>query len=225
VIAMTRKTLLVLSGIVLLAATGCGSIREKYDTVRAFAKDIKPGHSYQTFSSRSGSMLPTIGTTDLLLVDKSAYDAAQPQRGDIIVFMPPVESKNPFLKRVLAVPGDRVWVRKGRIEVNGRGLPASAPPMHPNYDVAIASYRIVVDGFPLDPLVADIVPRSRWTAPDRLPPGCYFVVGDNVNNSEDSHVYGCAELRGNFSSGARRGEPTELVGKVVKILAGLPPNP
>jgi signal peptidase I len=215
---MTRKALLVLSGIVFLAATGCSAIRQKYDTARAFAKDFKPGHIYASFYAPSGSMLPTIRmNTDLLLVDKSAYDTTEPQRGDIIVFMPPVESKNPFLKRVLAVPGDRLVVRKGRIEVNGRGLPASYPPMHPDYDVAIALHRIVVNGAPLDPAVADVVPRLRWTAPDRLPPGCFFVIGDNVNNSEDSHVYGCAELRGNFSSGARRGQPTELVGKVVKI--------
>lgn len=217
---MTPKTLLVLSGIVLFAVTGCSTIQQKFETGKAFAKEMKPGHRYRGFFAPSESMLPTIRrNTDQLLVDESAYDTERPQRGDIIVFKPPIETKNPFLKRVLAVPGDRLAIRKGRIEVNGRGLPASYPRMHPNYDVTVASYKILVDGEPLDPELADIVPRSRWTAPDRLPAGCYFVIGDNVNNSEDSHIYGCAELRGTFSSGPRRGHPTELVGKVVKIFA------
>ena len=188
---------------------------------RAFAKDVKPGHRYRSFFTPSNAMAPTIeANVDAVLVDASAYDAAQPQRGDIIAFAPPLPSKNLFLKRVLAVPGDRLVVRAGRIEVNGRSLPASYPAMHPDYDFAIASYRLLRDRDSLDPTLSDIPPRPRWTAPDRLPTGCYFVIGDDVNNSEDSHVFGCAELRGNFSSGPRRGQPTSLAGKVVDIVKG-----
>ena len=124
------------------------------------------------------------------------------------------------LKRVCAIPGDILAIRNGSILVNGKALPAAYPPMHPDYTVAVAAYRITIDGEPFDPAIADVIPRARWTAPDRLPRGCYFVLGDNVRNSEDSHIWGCTELRGTFSSGVRRGKPALLVGKVVAIARG-----
>jgi signal peptidase I len=208
--------------LVLLLATalaGCGALQKKFEAGREFAKEMRPDHNYRSYTAQSESMAPTIrANKDMLLVDLSAYDSAQPQRGDIIVFMPPLESKNPFIKRILAVPGDTLAIHKGAVRVNGRPPPHSFPPLRPNYDVAIAGYRLLVDGVALDSGFADIPPRSRWTAPNRLPAGCYFTIGDYAENSEDSHVWGCTELRGTFSSGTRKGQPTELVGKVVKIV-------
>ena len=222
---MKRSIVPVLAGFLALAVSGCSTVQRKIETARELGAAVQPGHQYQTFSMRSTSMEPTVRVHDLMLADKSAYDSALPQRGDIIVFTPPIPSSAPFIKRVLAVPGDKLSIRRSTILVNGRPLPRSYPPMRPNYDVAVASYRITVDGEQLDPAIADVPPRSRWTAPDRLPPGCYFLVGDNVNNSEDSHVWGCAELRGTFSAGTRKGEPAELVGKVVKIVSAATPKP
>lgn len=218
------KRLLAAAAFATLSATGCARLHATFDTAREIGAAIKPGHAYRTFYVPAGSMAPTIRPrTDTVLVDTSAYDSTLPQRGDIIAFVPPLDTKTPYLKRVLAVPGDRLSMRTGQIEVNGRPLPASYPPLHPNYDLVISSYKLIEDGEPLDPAQADLPPRARWPAPDRLPSGCYFVVGDNINNSEDSHVFGCAELRGTFSSGPARGKPTALVGKVVKIIHGLQP--
>jgi signal peptidase I len=211
----------VLAVLVVLSATGCASITHKVAAARAFAGEMKPGHQYRSFFAPSGSMEPTIhAKTDYLLVDESAYDSAEPQRGDIIVFMPPIPSENPFVKRIIALPGDKLTIRGGAIRVNDRPLPATIPPLHPDYAMNVAGYRLLVDGNSLAPAEANVAPRSEWTAPDRLPRRCYIVLGDNVNNSEDSHIFGCAELRGTFSSGLARGKATQLIGKLVKVVGG-----
>ncbi|HEX3467391.1 MAG TPA: signal peptidase I [Candidatus Elarobacter sp.] len=210
--------------VAVLSVTDCARLRDVYDAGRGIASAMKPGHSYRTFYSPSGAMEPTIQpNTDTLLVETSAYRTASPKRGDIIAFLPPLPRTTLFLKRVLAIPGDRLSMRKGRIEVNGRPLPSSYPALHPDYDLSVTSYKLNVGGTPLDSSNADLPPRAKWSAPDRLPSGCYFVVGDNINNSEDSHVFGCAELKGTFSSGLVRGKRAELVGKVVKIIHGRQP--
>jgi signal peptidase I len=208
------------TAVLLLAAAlaGCGSLQQRISTARELAKGMRPDHRYRAFSMPSEAMAPTMHPGAAMLVDESAYDSETPQRGDIIVFMPPIPTKNPFIKRVVALPGDKLTIRNRRIEVNGRPVSRGIPALHPNYDVSVSSYRVAVDGTALDPAIADVPPRARWTAADRLPRDCYFVLGDNVDNSEDSHVWGCAELHGTFSAGPRKGEPAELVGKVVKVL-------
>src|SRR6202171_2722049 len=111
-----RAALLLLAA----AATGCSAIAEKVNTVRSVSAAMKPGHSYRSFYMPSGSMAPTIRAhADQVLVDLSAYGSADPQRGDIIVFMPPLLSKQPYIKRVIALPGDRLEIRNGSIQVNG----------------------------------------------------------------------------------------------------------
>jgi Signal peptidase, peptidase S26 len=58
---------------------------------------------------------------------------------------------------------------------------------------------------PLDRSIADVPPRPRWTTSDRVPSGCYIALGDNRNDSEDSHIFGCVESN-------------HITGKLVKIL-------
>jgi len=200
----------------LLPLTGCGAVAEKVELVRQFSGAVKPGHAYKSFYTSVDSMAPTIRAKGTMLVDESAYESAQPQRGDIIVFMPPVASNAPFFKRIIALPGDRLSIHHGVVAVNGtRWKPFG---VGPDYDVAVVGKRILVDGEALDPKVADVPPADHWTAPDRLPRGCYFVIGDNMANSEDSHFWGCTELYHTFSAGPRRGESAKLIGKVVKIV-------
>jgi signal peptidase I len=128
----------------------------------------------------SGSMLPTLQINDRLIIDKLSYRFSDPQRGDIVVFNPPAQLEREliasgeqkfqeaFIKRVIGIPGDRVAVKGGKVYVNGRLLPE-------NY--------------------LDEPPRYQWSSteltPDGIvPPGNYLVLGDNRNNSYDSHYWG-----------------------------------
>lgn len=111
----------------------------------------------------TGSMSPTINPDERVLANRFVYHLRGVHRGDIIVFRPPAEvgSDVPFVKRVVALPGDTVEVRGGLVLVNGR--PFEVPEASsPAYD-----YR------------RQVVPAGRL-----------FVLGDNRNNSVDSHQWG-----------------------------------
>ncbi|QZZ20766.1 signal peptidase I [Leptothermofonsia sichuanensis E412] len=115
----------------------------------------------------SGSMLPTLQVNDRLIVDKVGYYFRDPQRGDIVVFAPTdaLEKQNfndAFIKRIIGLPGEKVEVKGGRVYINGE-------PLRENY-------------------IADN-PQYEW-GPQVVPAGSYLVLGDNRNNSYDSHYWG-----------------------------------
>ncbi len=113
----------------------------------------------------TGSMKPTIGIGDRLLGCKFLYWFSEPDAGDIVVFEPPEEahtSVSRFVKRIVAVEGDRVEVRNGVLYVNGE-------PREEPYIASRPRYRI---------------------APLTVPDGQLFVLGDNRNNSADGHIWG-----------------------------------
>jgi signal peptidase I len=117
----------------------------------------------------SGSMLPTLEIGDRLIVEKLSYYTHPPQRGDIIVFAPPPQlqsqgfgSDQAFIKRVIGLPGDTVEINSGRVLINRQLLTESYIAEAPNY------------------LMSPMV----------VPPTQLFVMGDNRNNSNDSHVWG-----------------------------------
>ncbi len=152
-------------------------------------------------------MVPTLQVHDLLLVDEIAYRLHAPQFGDVAVFRPPVESAgNDFVKRVIGVPGDTLSIANGTVYRNGIALREPYENQPPRYDLAIRRYAIYVDGRPLDPRVANVPPRSQWQAPNRIPRFFYFVLGDNRNYSDDSHVWGFAQTRGTFAAGPLAGK-------------------
>lgn len=113
-------------------------------------------------------MLPALADRDLLLVNRR--DRA-PARGDIVVFDPPTRGESIFIKRVVALPGDTVAIRDGQIRVNG--VVVEEP-----YVRARTQYRYPLDG------------RESAT----IPAGAIFVLGDNRNNSADSHAFGPVAL-------------------------------
>jgi signal peptidase I len=117
----------------------------------------------------SESMVPTLFTGDRLVVEKISYYLHPPQPGDIVVFAPPPQLQEQgfkedqaFIKRVIGLGGDRVKVSQGKVYINDRALnePYIAEP--PNYE-----------------LPAITVPTNEL-----------FVMGDNRNNSNDSHIWG-----------------------------------
>lgn len=110
------------------------------------------------------SMVPTIQVQDRFLVDKLSCRFKNPQKGDIIVFRPPEEIKaqDDFVKRLIAVPGDKVEIKQGRLYVNNQ-------PLQEPYVKEKMSYEF---------------------GPVIVPPNSYFVMGDNRNNSFDSHLWG-----------------------------------
>jgi signal peptidase I len=125
---------------------------------------------------------------------------ASPARGDIVVFKSPADNRTDYIKRVIGLPGDRVRMEGGTIEINGAPVlrVATAPfdaaaagncpaPYRAGANCALPQYRETLpDGRSYD--VIDQVangPRDT-TAEITVPPGHYFVLGDNRDDSADS---------------------------------------
>jgi len=160
------------------------------------------GFIVQPFRIPSPSMQPTLMVGDFLLGNKQAFappgllDKILPpttiHRGDLVLFHYPVDPNIHLVKRVIALPGDRLHLRDGLVYLNGNPLPepyAAYAPAPPD------TFR---DDFPslrsADPNV-----DPRWWIQLRhtivngeiaVPPDHYFVMGDNRNNSEDSRYWG-----------------------------------
>ncbi len=117
----------------------------------------------QNFRVEGPSMLPTLENAQFLLVNKLAYVASDPARGDIVVFRSPRNPSEDLVKRIVALPSETVEVLDGSVIVNGQRLDES-------------SYLQARVG-------ADMRPQS-------IPPGSYFVMGDNRAQSRDSRVIG-----------------------------------
>jgi signal peptidase I len=127
----------------------------------------------QAYYIPSGSMLPTLQIDDKLIVDKISYRFSNPVRGDIVVFNPTAQLekekfKDVFIKRVIGVPGDRIEVKTGKVYVNGKVLAEKYLGEAPSYNWS--STALTPDG---------VVPKDS-----------YLVLGDNRNNSYDSHYWG-----------------------------------
>jgi signal peptidase I len=175
----------------------------------------------RTYYIPSGSMLPTLQIHDVLLVDKFEYRFRRPSEGDIVVFPPPVPTPDDFIKRVIGRPGDRLRVARGSVFINGVRLPEPYIVERPEYELQIRDYGIYVSygaGWQrLDPGSANVPPASAWSAPDRIPPHCYIMLGDNRNDSEDSHIWGFAQDGGRFATGPRRGDGAGFTGRAFLI--------
>jgi len=117
----------------------------------------------------SDSMVPTLLVGDRLIVEKVSYRLNSPQRGDIIVFDPPAQLQRygyakdqAFIKRVIGLPGQTIEVRDGKVFINDQPLTESYIAEPPQYQM----------------------PKVT------IPSDSYFVMGDNRNNSKDSHIWG-----------------------------------
>ncbi len=155
---------------------------------------------FEPFQIPSASMVPTLKVGDFIVVNKYTYglrlpvirtkiiDIGEPQRGDVMVFFPP-HDKRYFIKRVVGLPGDEVRVINNQLYINGEHIaqtPLPVPGEDPRYEQA----EEVLGG-------SDHVIRKRRIASRlgqnysrRVPPGHYFMMGDNRDHSSDSRVWG-----------------------------------
>lgn len=115
------------------------------------------------------SMQPGLQTGQRLIVIKPIFDFTNPQRGEIVIIHPPIAPNSEWVKRIIGLPGDTVAVRNGHVYINN--IPLTEP-----YIKAEPTYTM---------------------APFKVPPNNYFVLGDNRNNSTDSH-YGWTVTRQNI---------------------------
>lgn len=176
----------------------------------------------RTYYIPSGSMIPTLQIGDVLLVNKFEYRFHKPAEGDVVVFPPPIPEPDDFIKRVIGRPGDTLQIKNGVVILNGKPLSEPYIKEPPDYNLVIKNYGIYVqspggDYQPLDPAMANVPPRQDWTAPDRIPANCYFMMGDNRNDSDDSHAWGFAQFAGNFDAGPLKGRPAHFTGHAFLI--------
>jgi signal peptidase I len=168
--------------------------------------------AYEPFNIPSGSMVPTLLVGDYLFVSKYSYGYSRyslplglplfsgriffhsPERGDVVVFKLPTDNSTDYIKRVIGLPGDHIQMKNGILNINGQPVPRRRIDDYLYQEgngviIPLAQYietlpngvqhRIIEmsDNGPLDNTQEYVVP-----------PGDYFMMGDNRDNSQDSRV-------------------------------------
>jgi signal peptidase I len=121
---------------------------------------------YQPVKVEGTSMMPTLTDQERIFINKFTYHLGlgSIDRGDMVVFWFPLEPTKSYIKRVIGLPGDTVYIDAGQVYVNGRLLAESYVP-------------------------DDYRDRVSWEA-HHIPPGEYFVLGDHRSSSSDSRTWG-----------------------------------
>jgi signal peptidase I len=119
---------------------------------------------YQPVKVEGTSMAPLLSDQERIFINKFVYRFEPIDRGDVVVFWYPLDRSKSFIKRVIALPGETVEIRRGIVYVNGREIPEPyVPPQYAD--------------------VSDYPPTT-------VPPNSYFVMGDHRISSNDSRVFG-----------------------------------
>lgn len=120
------------------------------------------------------SMLPGLRDGERLIVDKVTYRFRPPRRDEVVVLRwGPTDPRKPYIKRIIGLPGDRISLEGGRVVLNGRAL---------------------AESYVAEPIRGEFGPYV-------VPPGHYFVLGDNRNNSEDSRFTAVGYIPANELAG------------------------
>jgi signal peptidase I len=139
----------------------------------------------------AASMEPTLKINDRVMINKTSYRFGTPKRGDIVVFRatPKLQAegfKDAFIKRIMALPGEKVEVRDGQVLINDQPLAENYIKEQPNY---------------------------TW-GPEVVPADAYFMLGDNRNNSYDSHYWGYVPRRNIIGPATYRFWPSDRAGGI-----------
>jgi signal peptidase I len=153
------------------ASTGSSFLRELAEVVLlAVILYIGISFAVQTVHVEGLSMFATLDDNDYLIANKIDYRLHAPQRGDIIILRPPNNNSTDFIKRVIALPGERLLIRDAVVYINGHRL--------------------------IEPYLPEAwTVNTSWNEsgnPDGtvIPTNQYFVMGDNRNRSQDSRFFG-----------------------------------
>ncbi|MCE5238916.1 signal peptidase I [bacterium] len=151
----------------------------------------------QAFFIPSASMENTLLINDRILVNKFSYFFREPRHGDIIVFRAPPQAdpgKKDFIKRVIGVPGDHISVHDGKLWRNGQ--PVNEPYIR---ETPLYAWPVVGRDQFATGVLADENDGRRWIVDDHglrvtvgeviVPPRAILVMGDNRNDSNDSHAW------------------------------------
>lgn len=141
----------------------------------------------------SPSMVPTLTVGDRLLVEKVSYRLHPPKQGDIVVFEPPPQlqeygysASQAFIKRVIGLPGQTVQVKQGQVLIDGQAIAESYIAEAPAYEMP----------------------------PVQVPASSLFMMGDNRNDSNDSHVWGFLPEQNALGKAVFRFWPLDRFGRV-----------
>jgi signal peptidase I len=159
----------------------------------------------EPFQIPTGSMIPTLEVGDFILVNKYAYgirlpvigtkiiDVDDPQRGEVMVFIPPHEDKY-YIKRVIGLPGDTVRYEDKNLTINGELIGREFVD-EISVETSIGAlpgtlYSETIGGVEHPTQLIDAAGRQRVRTTWVIPNGHYFMMGDNRDNSSDSRVWG-----------------------------------
>ena len=126
----------------------------------------------QTVHVIGTSMVPSLQDGDYLIATKLEYRFGTPQRGDIVIMRDPYDPSKDFIKRVIALPEERLQIHDGVVTINGRRLEEPYLPASPVWTSN--------NNWPL----------PAGATPQLVPANSYFVMGDNRNVSNDSRFFG-----------------------------------
>ena len=166
---------------------------------------------FQPFNIPSGSLIPTLLIGDYLFVSKYSYGYSKhsvpfspplfsgrvwgspPQRGDIAVFKLPKDNSTDYIKRVIGLPGDRIQMIQGVLQINGQAVKRERIEDYETTDpfgrpVRVPHYRETLPGGVTHTLIEREGDRGFWDNTNlyTVPAGHYFMMGDNRDNSTDS---------------------------------------
>jgi signal peptidase I len=172
---------------------------------------------FQPFNIPSSSLVPTLLVGDYVFVSKYSYGysrfslpsflniapgamsgrlfASEPKRGDVIVFKLPSDGKTDYIKRLIGLPGDKIQMIHGRLYINGTivertPLPPYSTLGHFGRPIDVPHYEETLPGGAKHEIIQIDGDEGYWdnTTVYEVPPGNYFMMGDNRDNSTDSRI-------------------------------------